>query len=184
MTVNDESLEVLLKAADASAALPPDPRPDLADRVRDRHEESRRRRRRIHYLAASAAGYLAGLLTMWLWAGNHSFDATPGHGPGGGLSGRPDSPTIPDPPAIRALRERDPLRPGLADGQKLLPNPNPYDRLRRLGDEYLLQRGDVQLAVEFYSRALNALSEEELAISDEDTWLLISLKRDRLITKL
>jgi hypothetical protein len=56
-----------------------------------------------------------------------------------------------------------------------------YERFRRLGDEYLDDRGDVVMALEFYRRALDEASPQESAISDErDSWLLKSLKRDRL----
>ena len=60
-----------------------------------------------------------------------------------------------------------------------------YEALRALGDRYLLQQGKVDLAIDVYSRALDEATQAEFAVSyEQDSWLLISLKRDRLISAL
>jgi len=57
---------------------------------------------------------------------------------------------------------------------------NAYERLRKLGDEYLNRRGNVRAATECYSLALEAATADERCVSRlEDTWLLIALKEHR-----
>jgi hypothetical protein len=50
-----------------------------------------------------------------------------------------------------------------------------------VSDRYLHEKGDVALALRYYTRALNTASNEQQAISvEEDSWLLMALKTSRM----
>ena len=51
---------------------------------------------------------------------------------------------------------------------------------RLAGDRYFEEAGDVQAALRCYRRALDSASPDDLAISENDNWLLIELKKARL----
>ena len=53
---------------------------------------------------------------------------------------------------------------------------------RRAGDRYL-DDGDMQAALRCYAHALDTSKAEELAISEDDNWLLMQLKKARLEEK-
>jgi hypothetical protein len=56
-----------------------------------------------------------------------------------------------------------------------------FDAIRRAGDRFFVEQGDVLRALDCYARALDRASPEELAISaDEDNWLLMALKLERI----
>jgi hypothetical protein len=56
-----------------------------------------------------------------------------------------------------------------------------FDEVRRMGDRFLEEKGDVLGALDCYARALDRASSEELAVRpDEDNWLLMALKLDRI----
>ena len=55
-----------------------------------------------------------------------------------------------------------------------------YQRLRRAGDQWLRESGDISRAVRDYARALDQASEQERAIAPgQDNWLLMALKDAR-----
>ncbi len=56
-----------------------------------------------------------------------------------------------------------------------------FEDIRRVSDRYLHDKGNVRLALHYYSRALDAASSEQRAISvEEDSWLLMALKASRM----
>jgi hypothetical protein len=53
------------------------------------------------------------------------------------------------------------------------------DLFRRAGDRYLKDENDLRSAVRCYKHALDAGSDEDLRITSQDNWLLVSLKNAR-----
>ncbi|MHC4401465.1 MAG: hypothetical protein ACYTG0_17475 [Planctomycetota bacterium] len=140
----------------------------------------RRTSRRIALTAALAACYLAGAVTMRLCTGS----AASGERAVDDRSAHPierPNPIVAPPP-----REPGPPKAATDNGTTVaLQNAtfleqSQYERLRRLGDEFLEERGRVEIAMDWYSQALDVASEEELAIANaDDTFLLAAMKRDR-----
>ena len=183
MTMNDERLDSLLRQADPARQMSVAPPVDLAHRVRTRQATIRRRRMRMRGFGIATACYVAGVLTMWFWtrppALSDRDDA---------MSQETAAPTAPS--QVVFEHDRQVAGPGLNETATPFVSlatsvDSPYEALRILGDRYLLQQGKVELAVEVYARALDHASQEETAVSYEhDSWLLISLKKDRLISSL
>lgn len=184
--MNDDSLESLLKQADRSAGPPPSPVLHMAAEVRQRYGAWQRRRRRLTHVGAMLVCYSAGLLSMWGW---RAAVERP----------EPRQAAHRETAAQQPKREQAPLKepvPASPDGDvpgRTANEPGPllamenftarsdYRRLRRLGDQYLLHKGKVDIALDFYSRALDVASKDDLEIAhEEDTWLLRSLKEDRM----
>lgn len=175
--MNDAQLESLLLAANEATGAPSLPSPELANRARNVHVRRGRRRGRAKIAAALAACYLAGILTMWTAApfvGTNKAilaDGFPSAGRSAELNA--DAPAR----AQRDLRKQDsqaPMRmqaPSIAETSR-------YELLRQMGDE-CHRRGDFQTAISFYGKALDAATDVEQEISyEQDSWLLISLKKD------
>lgn len=181
--MNDELLASILHAADPAADLSLSPPVDLAEQVRRRHLKIQRRRRFARSAAGATVCYAVGMLTMWFWM------TAPANTEDGAALREETSVaevTSPNPPEHLAEEpgagqsSEEPQAPVSATGAG-----SPYHALRALGDRYLLRQGKVDLAVDVYSRALDQATEAETAISYEhDSWLLISLKRDRLLSSL
>lgn len=181
--MNDELLDSILHEADPAADLSLSPPADLAEQVRRRHLKIQRRRRFARSAAGAMACYAVGMLTMWFW-----MKAPAGPEPATVVrqetsvaevsSPNPPEHVADEPDAGQSSEE--PYAAVSATGAG-----SPYHALRALGDRYLLRQGKVDLAVDVYSRALDQATEAETAISYEhDSWLLISLKRDRLLSSL
>ena len=59
-----------------------------------------------------------------------------------------------------------------------------FEEIRRVSDRLLHDQGDVSAALQFYSRALDQASTDQMAVSvDEDSWLLMALKSARMKEK-
>lgn len=177
--IDDERIEELLRNADVSPPGPGETPRELAGRVRTACARRRRRRTFWVRIGSLAGAYLAGLLTFHAW--------------------QTAAPTLSPPPTSHAetsannktLRK---TRESKSDGEgpenvirraprevAIVRMESTYQRLRRLGDEYLNVRGDVATALELYRRALEEASPDEFAVSEQaDSWLLRSLKEDRL----
>lgn len=56
----------------------------------------------------------------------------------------------------------------------------PFERLLRAGELQFYRYGDIAAATRFYCEALKLATDEQLAISDRDNWLLMTLKQSRL----
>jgi len=179
--MNDDLLESLLRDADPAADLMIPRCGDLPADVRRKHVIIQRRRRFVRQSVGAVVLYVAGLATMWCWTNGVSGSVS---------SNEPAAmiePSAADRTPVVAIHEgADPEDGKTANDERaVVPAASPYQTLRLLGDKYLLQQGKVGLAVDVYARALEHASEAERQISYEhDSWLLISLKRDRLVSSL
>ena len=179
--MNSEELESLLRDADASAGELIEPSANLADRVRSVHAHRRRRDARAKFAVALACCYGAGLATAWiLFAlategdGDIAQRGSPLSPPPGSSVNGPSHPSDKQELAIRKTRPYAPVQPSdVAERSR-------YELFRQLGDESH-ERGDIQTAVSYYGEALDAATDVERMISyQQDSWLLITLKKDRL----
>jgi len=180
--MNDELLDSLLREADPAKGLSVSPPQDLADQVRSRHARIQRRWTFVQNVAGATACYAVGMLTMWFWMHSSPPDSMTATDQETSVS----EPTFPE---FTQQVSDEPQSGHSAEQPQAVPLAGPagsrYEALRVLGDRYLLQQGKVDLAVDVYSRALDEATQAEFAISYEhDSWLLISLKRDRLISAL
>jgi hypothetical protein len=142
----------------------------------------RRRRwlRRGSWLAGLAACYLAGILTMSMWPRpkvNPRVAIAPDEDTAGRANtvpptAEPTPPTHAQPPesALAAESARD-LEWKALDSLKKRP-----DLFRLAGDMYLLEN-DLPSATRCYRGALEDASDQDLKISVNDNWLLMSLKQ-------
>jgi hypothetical protein len=183
MTINDDSLDSLIREADPAMGLTVSAPEQLAELVRSRYAGIKRRRTYARNIAGATVCYAIGVLTMWLWmqsppqseAEREMHPVTSATEPVmpdsvAHVSEAPDSNRGGEHPEVATLA---------------IPVESRYEALRALGDRYLLQQGKVDLAVDVYARALDEATQAESAISYEhDSWLLISLKRDRLLSSL
>src|SRR5262245_10032003 len=146
------------------------PPPGEADTLRRavfaRTEAVLRRRRAVRRLAlagALAACYLAGLLSArWL---------SPPEPVERIVTVRPAPQEAPE--AARAESAAELERKARADAARQA------DFYRRAGDLYATEQGDLGSALRCYGRALDASSEEDLAVSADDHWLLMAIKDAR-----
>jgi hypothetical protein len=129
-----------------------------------------RRRRQLRWLAlagAMAACFAAGMLTMRLLTAAPPVPAAHEE-----VVKRPSEPSPAPPPAVPES--------ALALEWQSVDSPQPRRDLdRRAGDRYLAEDGDVQAALRCYERALAGATDEELAISSNDNWLLMAIKDAR-----
>jgi hypothetical protein len=128
-------------------------------------------RKRLAFAAALAACYAAGVLTVLL--------AVP-------PALAPDNPPVatrptqPPPPETAPAAQKDTAAPAvLLEAQALDAQERQAALYRVAGDRYAEAEGDVQSALRCYRNALDAGSEEDLAIAPDDNWLLMVLKDAR-----
>lgn len=155
-----ESLERLL-------APPPPGEADTLQRAVFARTEAvlwrRRAVRRLAYAVGLAACYLAGLLSArWLSAPE----------PVERIVIVPSAPQV-APEAARAASAAELERKARIDVERQA------DFYRRAGDLYASEQGDLKAALRCYGRALDAGSEEDLAVSANDHWLLMAIKDAR-----
>jgi hypothetical protein len=139
----------------------------------------RKRFKQVGYAAVLAACYLAGLATMQLrlsMPAPRVAEEMAQHGPD---TVPPAAPTT-SPPETAALPiDNDPDVPAVVfERVAVVWADKRPDLYRRAGDRYE-REGDYQAALRCYTRFLETSSENERAISADDTWLLMSLKKDR-----
>ncbi|HEV3258580.1 MAG TPA: hypothetical protein VG013_17020 [Gemmataceae bacterium] len=134
----------------------------------------RQRVRQIGLLAALAACYAAGLMTVRLAMPPpqaHELERvqeTP----------RPVDKTGPVPaPAVRPSQAERHAPALTVEWQAVDSRVKRPDLFRRAGDRYLEEAGDFQSAVRCYRSALHDGAEEDLTISVDDNWLLMALKQ-------
>jgi hypothetical protein len=150
---------------------------DLEQAVLRRTQSVLRRRRwlrRTASVAALAACYVAGLLTIKVLP-----------------SPQPAVPTVivrtdqePKPPITLPREDAAPPKspsalpasPLALEWQAVDSREKRPDLYRQAGDRYLQENGDVQSAVRCYRNMLEAAPEEAAAISADDNWLLMALK--------
>ena len=166
--MNDDQLQSLLRAADQSADPHENLPRDLAERVWQVDQYRRTRNGRLGIITALSACYLAGLMSMKIWMALTASETEQ-------MSDRTARP-------VESVDRQEDL--GQFDRKHDSPPiiaqiTSPYQFLRRLGNEHE-RKGKVQLALDYYRRALDAATDEELAIAyGEDSWLLMSIKKDR-----
>jgi hypothetical protein len=162
----------------ARAAGPGDPRLRVAVLEQTIHVLRRRRRlRRAGHLAALAACYVAGLLTMRL--------GTPLSQPPepSAIAHQGSEPADPITPPRAAPAEADEPAVVLEQRGAQAPQHERAALYRRAGDSYLVVEANPQAAVRCYTLALETASESELAVAADDNWLLIAVKDAQLREK-
>jgi hypothetical protein len=139
----------------------------------------RRRLRRGGFIAALAACYAAGLLTMKLLPAAAPVPNAPEVvqqpiSP----EGESPSPGLPTPRDIQ-LAEHEIIGPALAlEWQAIDSTEKRPDLLRQAGQRYE-EAGDLESALRCYRGALDTASEEDSPIATTDDWLLMALKEAR-----
>lgn len=138
----------------------------------------RRRGRRFGMLAALAACYAAGLLSVRLLQAEPSVEV------------RWEIVYLPreTKPETRPQREAPPMleKPvtALALEWQAAESPDRSAELnRQAGDRYFTDENDWESAVRCYKRFLSACSDTQLEIAPQDNWLLVTLKNARLEEK-
>jgi hypothetical protein len=133
------------------------------------------RRRRLVQRAARCAGaaalFLCGIAVgVWATRGGHA----------------PSSPTPPKPIDSTVAKQNDDPDEILRDAEafalrlKSAPKSEQIALLRRAGDRYLNEEGDITLAMRCYRRMLDiAETEGTPSVDINDSWLLMALKFDR-----
>lgn len=134
----------------------------------------RRWLKRSGYTTALAACYLAGVLTMRFFP-SYQAASSAGMAQNGTEAVPPVHP--PEPPLPAPKTEKSTEESPLAlEWQAFESKEKRPDLLRKAGDRYLTEAGDVRAALRCYRNLLESGSEEELAISPNDNWLLMALK--------
>lgn len=175
--MNDEELERLLRAVGRAAGPPGGLSPDLVGRVRRRYDGRQRWRSRAALLGTLMVGYLIGAGTTWVMPERGTPPVDTGRIAVDESLRRDAS----SPRRSTGLAVSDSSRP--VDRQPVTLPESEYERMQRLGDRYLRSRGEVVMALEFYKRALEAASNEERTVSEEDSWLLRALKEDWYLSR-
>ncbi len=177
--MNHEQLESLLRSAAETDPAPLASSGNLIENVRKTYQRQRVRKQRIRFALVMASCYFAGILTVWGLMSAGQVPGKPAHQQG------PQSPVVHVPQTAPGHQEN--RRPEIARPKPLPPQPvvrtSPYEDFRQLGAESL-KRNDIQMAVAHYNKALAAATDAELKIAyGQDDWLLISLKKDRLVSQ-
>jgi hypothetical protein len=137
----------------------------------------RRRLRRLGLLVALTACYLAGLLTVRFGTPSPRLNDRPDLGQ---LAADPEAVAVPPhpvAPVVARLPEPYSAVPAVAlEWRAMSSELNQPELFRRAGDRYLEEAGDVQSALRCYRQALAASSENDLTVSVNDNWLLMTLK--------
>lgn len=182
-----ESLEDLLKGSDIPSCVDRDRSKLLATRAWSIHRARSVRMSRMKATVALAGCYMAGLLTMGLiHSETHDVVGT----------GRAASVNVSTGVASEAStrdelnqsaetakgvrQERFSRLPDEATSPLAVPAETAYSRYRALGDTYLEQRNGIETAAECYAAALDQATDDELeSLAEQDSWLLIALKKER-----
>jgi hypothetical protein len=175
--MDDDDLDGLLRPT-ASASSSPLLRPSLLGQT-TRELRSRRRLRRIGMWLGMAACYVAGLATMRL--------LSPGQTTVGPVASVQQTGPLEESTAEEATR---PDHAAIANEVELpasvlerlaeaVSGDDYREFYRRAGDRHMKETGDLAAALRCYRRALDAASPDELVISDNDNWLIMTLKQAR-----
>jgi hypothetical protein len=145
------------------------------------HLRGRRRWKRLALVAAMAACYLAGVLTVGLWA--------PAAGADRGKEAEPPSVVEEKRTVVPAPEKRSaPPAPAVVSAFELewqaVDNSERRAELyRRAGDRYLEEANDVESALRCYRGYLAAAPPQDWTISTKDNWVLLVAKQDHLKEK-
>jgi hypothetical protein len=134
----------------------------------------RRRLRQCAYAVSLFGSFAAGLLAMWML-----------------LPARRASKDLSSPTPLAAAEVENPcLRSGRADDSALAMEWTAFDSedhraelYRQAGDRYMEEENDPLSALRSYGNALDNGTEQDLAISTDDNWLLMAIKDARLKEK-
>ena len=132
--------------------------------------------RRCALAGSWAACFVAGAPAMFLWHASMAPDpGGNGHQP---VAERPGPKEKPAPP--KDMAKPDPAAAAVAKEWEAFDSTgNRAALFFEAGDRYFNDNNDITSALRCYRQALDASSPEQLAISPNDNWLLISLKQSR-----
>ncbi len=177
--MNHEELESLLRSVAETDRVPTPSSGNLSENVRKTYQRRQVRKHRLRYALAMASCYVAGILTVW---GLMSAGLDPNKPVDPRERGTRVVHVPPTAPRHQETRPSEIPRTKPTSPQPIVEQ-SPYESFRQLGEESL-QRNDIQTAVTHYNKALSAATQAELKISyEKDDWLLISLKKDRLVSQ-
>jgi len=172
MNDTPDPLDALLRSESPSS--PPIWKDSLLART-TRTVRRRRRGRRVGILAALAACYVAGMVSMRFLRTEPAVEV------------RKEIVYLREQPKLEITEQPDvqptPQAPvtALALEWQAAENPERNAELnRRAGDLYFEEENDWQSAVRCYKRYLTACADEELKIDPKDNWLLVTLKNARM----
>lgn len=131
----------------------------------------RRRLRQFAYAAALLVSFAVGLLAMWMTVpARNASKGSPLPAPVASRD-EPQLPDAPPPSSDDSALEREWLAFDSEDHRGEL--------YRQAGDRYIRDKNDPQSALRCYSNALDNGTEQDLAISTDDNWLLMAIKDAR-----
>jgi len=129
----------------------------------------RRNVRRVKFVAALVVCFLAGAISMRLWQSPIEKDSP--------MVAEEIEKNVPQEPSA-------PVQIAVATTKKRTPRQVGFEEIRGVSDRYLQEQGDLPTALQYYSRALDQASTDEMSVSvDEDSWLLMALKSARMKEK-
>ena len=167
-----DDLDALLDAPTTSAPVGDALRHELLART-SRVIRRRRHVRRTGLLGLVACAYLAGVLTMNLRATQQ--DVIVAERPGASPRSGQDESATEDAPVLGMTHEEG---SAYVVGESI--DLNRYEVFCSAADRHLNETGNYTAALNLYRQALNAASEDQLAIAaGSDTWLLMALKNSR-----
>ena len=171
-TYESDEIEALLDGSASPAGAGEQLRRELLLRT-SRVIRRRRHVRRAGILGAVACAYLAGVLTVSLRSSQTDIVVVDRSDTSQAASSRDPVDDVP-PAAATTLDNAHEYRLGeVADL-------NRYEVFCRAAERHLNETGDYTAALNLYRQALNAASEDQLAIAaGRDTWLLLALKNAR-----
>lgn len=182
-----ESLEDLLKGSDIPSCVDRDRSKLFATRAWSIHRTRSVRMFRMKATVALAGCYMAGLLTMGLIHSETHDVVSTGRvarvnvsAGVGSEAATQDELNQSAETASGAAQESFSGLPQEATSPIAIPAETAYSRFRALGDTYLEQRNGIETAAECYAAALDQATDDELeSLAEQDSWLLIALKRER-----
>jgi hypothetical protein len=137
----------------------------------------RRWRRRLVHAGAIAASFLLGAACMQLWS-----PATPAERPAA-IHSQAQAPA----PTVQPKEQTPEVALGIAavvkEWKAFDDRKQQRELYRQAGDLYFYTNQDYESALRCYTQALDAASDQDLAVSPDDNWLLIALKEARLKEK-
>jgi len=180
--MNDDNLESLLRSAGDSEPPPSNPAADLTERVLSIAAQRQNRRRRRLVSAGLVGCYLAGMLTTWLCLPSEPTNAETHVVQEQLKSSTRAAPASAIDDAAERLNERgdETTVADISDQDAPATVRTPYELFRDLGDASHA-RNDFESALDYYRMALDSASEADVrTVDDQDSFLLLSLKQDRI----
>jgi hypothetical protein len=136
----------------------------------------RRRWKRLGFIAALAACYAAGALTVWLMMKPAPVEDSPPLVVSRPQDAIPERAPKPPPDDLPRAQDAD-LSARALEWQAVESEDKRAELFRRAGDRYLNDENDPESALRCYKNALNAGADTK--VSPDDNWLLASIKNAR-----